>query len=313
MTDHPAAEPDHVAEGPGANSSAGPLSVPVQTPLFRALQADRYQRQEQIRAIEAHTGRRLICYVSGPAALVSRDDIPPLYDLLQNIHEGDHLDLLLHTMGGDVDAAERIVLLLYKTIGKDAQLRVVVPDSAKSAGTLIAVAGDTIVMGPPSELGPIDPQVIVSTSNGEQLSRPAQSYLDGLTHIIEQTKDIELPSAYVPLLGKFDPALIDVCRKALNRSQKFAERFLAERMLRDEPAKVTLVAGRLNDNKQWLSHGAVINCDEAADLGLSVTYLPTSDPLWQSYWRLYCHIKVDLQNPYDKLFESNYASLHLGG
>jgi ClpP class serine protease len=296
-----------------ATAAGGALRVPAQSPFFRALQADRYQRQDQIRAIEQHTGRRLICYVSGPAALVNRDDIPPLYDLLQDVHEGNELDFLVHTMGGDVDAAERIVLLLYKTIGTKGKLRVIVPDSAKSAGTLIAVAGDSIVMGPPSELGPIDPQVIVSTLNGQQLSRPAQSYLDGLTHIIKQTEGIDLPTAYVPLLEKFDPALIDVCRKALNRSQKFAERFLAERMLRDQPDKVTLVAGRLNDNKQWLSHGAVINCDGAAELGLTVEYLPTSDLLWQSYWRLYCETKLQLSSPYDKIFESNYASLHLTG
>ena len=301
--------------GPNGEGAAArrPLDVPVQTPLFRALQADRYQRQEMIRAIEEHTGRRLICYVSGSAALVSRDDVTPLYDLLQDVHEGDDLDLMLQTMGGDVDAAERIVLLLDKTIGRDAQLRVVVPDSAKSAGTLIAVAGDSIVMGPPSELGPIDPQVIVSTLNGQQLSRPAQSYLDGLTEILEQTKDAELPMAYVPLLEKFDPALIDVCRKALNRSQRFAERFLRERMLREHPDKVTLVAGRLNDNKQWLSHGAVINCDGATDLGLTVEYLKTADPLWQSYWRLYCQTKLQLTGPNDKIFQSRYASLHLTG
>lgn len=289
------------------------LRIPAQSPLFRALQADRYRRQDQIRAIEQRTGRRLICYISGPAALVNRDDIPPLYDLLQDVHEDDDLDFMVHTMGGDVDAAERIVLLLYKTIGRRGKLRVIVPDSAKSAGTLIAVAGDSIVMGPPSELGPIDPQVIVSTLNGQQLSRPAQSYLDGLAQIIQQTDGIDLPTAYVPLLEKFDPALIDVCRKALNRSQKFAERFLAERMLRNQPDKVTLVASRLNDNKQWLSHGAVINCDGATDLGLAVDYLPTSDPLWQSYWRLYCETKLQLNSPHDKIFESNYASLHLTG
>lgn len=303
--------PDPSGPNGGGAAARRPLEVPAQTPLFRALQAERYQRQEMIRAIEDHTGRRLICYVSGPAALVSRDDITPLYDLLQDVREGDDLDLMLQTMGGDVDAAERIVLLLDKTIGRGAKLRVVVPDSAKSAGTLIAVAGDSIVMGPPSELGPIDPQVIVSTLNGQQLSRPAQSYLDGLTEILEKTKDGELPMAYVPLLEKFDPALIDVCRKALNRSQRFAERFLTERMLREHPDKVTLVAGRLNDNKQWLSHGAVINCDGATDLGLTVEYLKTDDPLWQSYWRLYCQTKLQLTGPYDKIFESRYASLHL--
>lgn len=308
MTDHPG--PNGLDEGHAA-ADRPLLPVPAQTPLFRALQAARYQRQEMIRSIEAHTGRRLICYISGPAAIVSRDDIAPLYDLLQDVHEGDDLDLMLHTMGGDVDAAERIVLLLDKTIGRQAQLRVVVPDSAKSAGTLIAVAGDRIVMGPPSELGPIDPQVIVSTLNGQQLSRPAQSYLDGLTEILEKTKDGELPMAYVPLLEKFDPALIDMCRKALNRSQRFAERFLRERMLREHPEKISNVASRLNDNTQWLSHGAVINCDGATDLGLNVEYLKTDDPLWQSYWRLYCLTKLQLTDPYDKVFESRYASVHL--
>ena len=37
----------------------------------------------------------------------------------------------------------------------------VVPDIAKSAATIFALGADQIVMGSPSDLGPIDPQVLV--------------------------------------------------------------------------------------------------------------------------------------------------------
>jgi ClpP class serine protease len=122
-------------------------------------------------------------------------------DLLHDVERGDRLDLMLHTSGGDVDQAERIVLLCRKRVGKTGSFRVVIPDSAKSAGTLIAIAGDEIVMGDPSELGPIDPQIQITTASGELMGRPAQSFLDGLQEIIDQTAATgNLSPAYFPLL-----------------------------------------------------------------------------------------------------------------
>lgn len=298
-----------------ANEASEPvpegIPVPPQTPLYHALEQPRYSRQQQIRAIEERTGRRLICYVAGHATSISNVDIPAFVDILHDVEPGSDLDLLLHTPGGDVDQAERIVLLCRKRVG-NGSFRVVVPNSAKSAGTLIAIAADVIVMGEPSELGPIDPQVTIITASGEPMARPAQSFLDGLEEIVK-TAENELSAAYFPLLDKLDPALIDFCRKALLRSEQFAETFLAKHMLKDDPEQAKQVAHELNDVKKHLSHGAVIDAERAIEMGLKVELLAHDDDLWQAYWRLFCAQLLALTTPGMRLYEGKRASLSSGG
>jgi hypothetical protein len=294
-----------------ADPESAPLPIPGQTPLFHALERARYDRQAQIRAIETRTGRRLIAYVAGPLTSISTVDIPPFVDILDDVEQDSDLDLLLHTPGGDVDQAERIVLLCRKRVGSGS-FRVVVPDSAKSAGTLIAIAADAIVMGEPSELGPIDPQVTITTAKGEPMVRPAQSFLDGLDSIVKGAGD-ELSAAYFPLLDKLDPALIDFCRKALLRSEQFAEKFLAKYMLSSDPAKAKQVAHALNNVEEHLSHGAVIDADRALEMGLNVELLAHNNDLWQAYWRLYCEMRLALAGASSRLYEGRKASLSYGG
>lgn len=292
---------------PAADALASEL--PQQTPLFHALEQPRYARQTQIREIEDATGRRLICYIAGPAAVLSGFDVPPFVDLLNDVSSGDGLDLLLHTYGGDIDQAERIVLLCRKVVGQKGSFRVIVPDSAKSAGTLIAVGGDEIVMGPSSELGPIDPQIEITTANGERMARPAQSFLDGLQEIVQQVGTGQLSSAYFPLLDKLDPALIDFCKKALGRSQTLAEKFLSTYSLKGDPKKAAVIAAELINVNKYLSHGALIDAEEAQKLGLKVRAYDLKDQLWQRYWRLYCELRVALQNPAQRLYESRKVSI----
>ncbi|MGW1341373.1 SDH family Clp fold serine proteinase [Kribbella sp. NPDC002412] len=287
------------------------LPQPTQTPFYRATQGARYRRQELIREIEAATGRTLICYVSGPAGYVERDDVLPLTDLLYHVEPDAKLDLMLHTLGGEVDAAEKIAGLLLKAVGVNGELRVIVPDCAKSAGTLISLAAQSIIMSDTSELGPIDPQIVTPSSDGSLSSRPAQSYIDAYEDMIKQVRDGKDGPAVRELVAKFDPALLDMCRKALARSRKFAEKFLREGMFRGEMANVTEMAGKLNSNAEWLSHGAVVNADDARTLGLKIDYRDEHENEWQAYWRLYCDMRLTLRGNTEKLFESNYASLHL--
>jgi len=297
-----------VSEQQEADEKEGLATEPSQTPLFHALESARYARQNQLRGIEAETSRRLIAYIAGPQTSIGSIDIPPFVDLLDDVKAGESLDLMLHTPGGDIDQAERIVLLCRKRV-KDAEFRVIVPDSAKSAGTLIAVAADEIVMGEPSELGPIDPQVFITTASGEQMARPAQSFLDGLTEIQEKTGDGDLSPAYFPLLDKLDPALIDFCRKAIKRSEQFAAAFLKKYMLKDDPDRADAIASDLGDVKKYLSHAAVIDSEKARDLGLNIKFLEHDDPLWRAYWRLYVQMRLALGTPDMRLYEGRKASL----
>jgi hypothetical protein len=296
----------------GASGDPDPIAIPAQSPLFHALEQPRYTRQELLREIEARSGRRLICYIGGPASSLSTFDIPPFVDLLADVGEGERLDLLLQTPGGDVDQAERIVMMCRKKIGLDSPFRVVVADTAKSAGTLIALGADEIVMGYPSELGPIDPQIDITTTGGERMVRPAQSFLDGLTEIVDRTGTSALSPAYFPLLDKLDPALIDFCKKALRRSQDLAEGFLKRFSLKDDPDKAHEIALELNNVKKYQSHGAVIDAERADEIGLRVNMLKPDDDLWQAYWRLYCQGRIALERPTQRLYEGQRVSLVLG-
>jgi ClpP class serine protease len=66
------------------------------------------------------------------------------------------IDMILHTPGGLVLAAEQIAKALVEHKGK---VTVFVPHYAMSGGTLIALAADEIVMDANAVLGPVDPQI----------------------------------------------------------------------------------------------------------------------------------------------------------
>ena len=66
------------------------------------------------------------------------------------------IDLIIHTPGGLVLAASQIARALG---AHEAKVTVFVPHYAMSGGTLIALAGDEIVMDPNAVLGPVDPQI----------------------------------------------------------------------------------------------------------------------------------------------------------
>ncbi|HHX94453.1 MAG TPA: hypothetical protein GX691_01330 [Clostridia bacterium] len=66
------------------------------------------------------------------------------------------IDLILHSPGGLVLAAEQIARALKK---HPAKVTVFVPHYAMSGGTMIALAADQIVMDENAVLGPVDPQL----------------------------------------------------------------------------------------------------------------------------------------------------------
>ncbi len=291
-----------------------PLNIPEQTPLYRAIHDKRYNRQNLIKEIEEITGRKLIIYISNIhhyAGHIDRDDIAPFGDLLSGFKNED-IDLFIHSPGGDIDTSEKIV---YMCRSKSKSFRVIVPECAKSAATLIALSADSIVMSYTSELGPIDPQITITTADGKLINRPAQSFLDGLQSIKEETaKEGVLSPVYFPLLAHLDPALIDFCNKTKDRAKQFAIKWLKNYMCKDDEKKAQKIADELSNVKKYLSHGMVIDSKEAKKIGLSIEELEPESDLWKALWGLYCKYLVDMS--YDKLvkvFESSRVSISYPG
>jgi Serine dehydrogenase proteinase len=285
--------------------SGAAISPPQKTPLYKAMHAERYQRQSQISAIQKLTGNKLLCYVAGKT-LVNRDDTLGIVELLHNVPRGLNIDLLLHTNGGDIDAAEKSMSLLRNAVGTG-KLRVIVPDFAKSAGTLMALAADSIVMSDSSELGPIDPQITLSDGRGNFIAHSVASYLDAFSEHSEALKKDNSDIIAHTMLNKIDPATLNVFAAAKERARKLAEDHLKQGM---KVPNFTAIANAFIDNKRWLTHGQMIGYQSAQQEGLTVEYLLPDNEVWREYWQLYCHLRLSIKDD-QKLFESEYASLCL--
>ncbi len=152
------------------------------------------------------------------------------------------IDMVLHTPGGLVIAAEQIAMALCR---HPAKVTVFVPHYALSGGTLIALAADEIVMDEDAVLGPLDPQL------GEY---PAASVLRAV--------------ARKPVAEIDDRTLIlaDVAEKALRQVRSFVECLLAKKM---DAEKAAQLAEMLTDG-HW-THDYPITLEEARELGLHVS------------------------------------------
>lgn len=80
-------------------------------------------------------------------------DIPNLETILSSVSGADQINLLLHSPGGDGTIVEKMVDMCRAHLaGQNRKLRVIVPNIAKSAATVLALGADQILMGYCSEL-----------------------------------------------------------------------------------------------------------------------------------------------------------------
>lgn len=149
------------------------------------------------------------------------------------------IDLVLHTPGGLVLAAEQISRALQQ---HKAKVTVFVPHYAMSGGTMIALSADEIVLDPNAVLGPVDPQL------GQY---PAASILK----VVQQKK-----------INRVDDntlILADLAQKAIVQVREFLKSILLDKM---PPEKAEELAKTLSDGR-W-THDYPITCDKLREMGL---------------------------------------------
>ena len=297
---------DRPAQSDTSANEAG--AIDNRTPLYRASHAARYQRQEIIERIQDRTGSRLICYVSGSRCMIDWDDTMPFVDLLHNVMPDEGLDLLLHTPGGIPDAAEKLIKLVRRKVG-GAEFRIIVPEMAKSAGTLMVLGADSVLMSDSSELGPIDPQVQYADSNGLIRWHSAQHYIDAYRELYETINAHPDDVAARVMINKIDPDLVKLFQDNIVRARRSAEELLLHGMFR-QGGNLTQTANELLDTTRWQSHSQMISWEDAQDpkIGLIVDYHDQNSDVWQDIWQLYCLQRLAITDR-QKLFESDYVSL----
>lgn len=280
----------------------------VQDKGFGLSLMDRIQNEgsihhEAIRTVESITKRNLICYTAflrHPASTIIQEDSQFIEHLLRSVdlkQYPDTLDLLLHTPGGDPTAAERIVMTC-RAYAKS--FRVIVPRTAMSAGTLVAMGSDLILMTETSELGPIDPQMII-TSGQEQTLRPAAAFVDAYLELINKAQDAiknnQPPHPYIELLRRMDPTWIQVCLKARELARTIAGEFLARYMLQGKTKEeIEQTVEYFMKEGELLSHGRVIRHAKALEYGLKAEIIPKGTPLDEALWELQTRCEYYVQS-----------------
>jgi hypothetical protein len=120
-------------------------------------------RKQLIQQIESFRKSRVITYLTGDRqgpvnARIAMDIIPLISKQLRTIGKTDNIDLFLYSSGGDTMVPWRLVSMIREYCNK---FSVLIPYKAHSAGTMISLGADEIVMSDLSEISPIDP----STAN----------------------------------------------------------------------------------------------------------------------------------------------------
>jgi len=234
-------------------------------------------RRRYLRALHDLTGRAVILYSSAflespstpPTDLqISLADIQGIMETVVNVTERN-LDLILHSPGGSAEAAESIVEYLRQRFD---HIRVFIPLAAMSAATMVALSGDEIVMGQHSQLGPIDPQVIISTPEGPR-SAPAKAILNQFELAKEQCKDTSNLAAWMPILRSYAPGLLTQCEDSRKLAVTMVSTWLRKYMFANDSEalkKSAAIANWFADYENFHSHLRRVGRDKVSEIGVNV-------------------------------------------
>jgi hypothetical protein len=208
---------------------------------------------------------------------INHEDLNAFMSVLFGMRWDRPLTLILHTPGGVTNATESIVAYLRS---KFTEIEIVVPTYAMSAGTMVALAGERIIMGRQSQLGPIDAQM----PHGQRyISARAvvDQFAEARAQILNNSAEAHL---WAPVLATIGPSLLQEARNALDYGEEMVARWLATYMFRSQAKRAATGAGKraakhFNDAGRHKSHGRRIDRDEARSVGIQVVDLESDQDL----------------------------------
>jgi hypothetical protein len=260
------------------------------------------KRARLIAQLEEELQTAVICYITGDrenlSTRIAPDIIRVFFRHLELIGQREAITLFLYTRGGDLLTPYRLVSLIREYCSV---FKVLIPFRAYSAGTLISLGADEIIMGKLSELSPIDPSVANafnpqdphhSTARIPVSVEDVSSYIAlakemaGLNHA-EQMSEI-----YLRLSKDVHPlALGNVYRNyALIRS--LGRKLLEMHREGPSPEQVERIIENLTE--KLYAHSYMIPRSEAKN-GINLNVKMPSPPVEELMWALYENYEKDLQ------------------
>ena len=231
-------------------------------------------RKALIEAVEASRNSKAMLYVTGDrqgmeAQIFEPSDI--FVDHLDTLWPTERLTLILHTKGGNTASAWQLVNLLRTFCD---ELEIIVIRRALSAGTLICLGANKILMTKQATLGPIDPSLsgplnpqVPGTPHRAPVSVEAvQGYLDVAQKELGINDASALASIWNGLAAHIHPLVLGQIFRSRQQIRSLATRLLEHQQIELEKAK-KIVSFLCSESG---SHDHALNRREARELGLTI-------------------------------------------
>lgn len=249
--------------------------------------------------LEEKLQTKIITYVTsdrkGFETQIAQDVIDLFINHLDKIGVVPKISLYLYTRGGDTAAAWNIVNLLRQYCD---ELQVIIPHKAHSAGTLISIGANSIIMTKQATLGPIDPSINTPLNpaipNNPVATMPVsveavKGYLEFAKNELSIKDDIALANILIKLSESVHPLVLGNVYRSRAQIQMLAEKLLINQVT--DPTKIKQIISFLCSESG--SHDYTINRREAKNnLGLNI--IKPDDELYSIIKAIYDDISQEL-------------------
>jgi hypothetical protein len=227
-----------------------------------------------------------------PLAL-DMDDYYVIDDILRDV-ASKKLDFYIETPGGSAETAEEICRFLRR---KFDYVAFVVSGEAKSAGTILVLSGNEILMTSSGSLGPIDAQIKIGRSIVS-----AYDYIEWIKNKSEEAvKSGKLNPLDATMVAQINPGELSGVGHALNFAKDLVVEWLPKYKFKDwnftETKKMEVtqkmkekrameIAEELINHAKWRSHGRSIKIDDLESIGLKITRLADNPKLNEMVYKI---------------------------
>lgn len=258
------------------------------------------ERIEIYKAIEETRNSKVLAYTTGNRpgmeTQIASDAVDIILEHLDLFGKASKISLVLYTLGGDTLSAWNIINLIREFCK---ELEIIVPNKCRSAGTLMCLGADNIIMTKQATLGPIDPSLVSPFNPIQPGSNPPQripvsvesvkGYFDLLKNEVGVSDAVVLGDAYKKLVDHINPLVLgDIFRRKC-QIKMLANKMMSMHKLEDVYVE-KIIKFLCSDSG---SHDYTISRTEAKSLGLRIS--SPDDRMYELLKKWYNNVAEELK------------------
>ena len=255
--------------------------------------------QRLVEEYNMRTGRYLYLYVAAMSKPINgisleEDDFYIIRDMLEPVANASEIDFYIETPGGNGVTAEQIANFLHD---KYDRVNFVISGEAKSAGTILVMSGNDILMTKTGSLGPIDAQIVMGRTVVS-----AYDYMEWIDKKMEEAeKRGKLNPVDATMIAQITPGEIQLVKHALEYAKDLVKKWLEVYKFEDwiitEKKKCNVtkemkqkraeeIAEELANHSRWRTHSRSLGIQDLESIGLKIIELDNDKEIADLVYRI---------------------------